>query len=115
MRKQENVMAKTTAGIGMQLSKREHMLIKDNIARDIDTACFKIQALDSFVKRAISKKHTTGGSKSKFAFVVGSKIGPASTKNTKRFIVGFGIEKFFSRAHVVENFGRKQINEICGG
>jgi hypothetical protein len=43
-----------------------------------------VETFDAFVKRNIAKKNTLFGPKSELAFVVWTKIGPASTtKNTK--------------------------------
>jgi hypothetical protein len=66
------------------------------------------------VKSAIAKKNTLFGTKSKLAFIVWMKIGPASTtKNTKGIIVWCDIEKFFGGCQKIENFCRKQVDEEC--
>jgi hypothetical protein len=45
-------------GIRMKRGERKHILIKDNITRDVDSASGNIKTFDTLMHRAITKKNT---------------------------------------------------------
>jgi hypothetical protein len=100
----------------MKRSKRKYVFIKNYITRNIDSPGRDVEALDTFVKRTISEKNTPFGTESKFAFVVGAEVWPASaSKNTKRCVGGCNIEEFFGGCGMVEHFCREKVDEECRG
>ena len=63
----------------------------------------------------IPEKDTPSRAKRKFPFVIGAKVGPASTtKNSKSIIVWFGMEKLFDWGHKIEDFSGKKVYEKGG-
>ena len=74
----------------MESRKRKNIFIKYNIPRDVNSASEDVKALEAFVKVAIPKESTLLGLQCEFMFIVGSKIGPASTpKDSNNRVVGF--------------------------
>jgi hypothetical protein len=64
------------------------------------------------MKGAIAQEDTFNGAEDEFAFVVGSKIGPTgATKNSKRFIVWFGVHKSFNRSVKIDDFAGYEVNQ----
>lgn len=42
----------------MKLGKGKNMFVEENIPRNVDTAFFRVKALEAFVEIAIAKKNT---------------------------------------------------------
>jgi hypothetical protein len=65
--------------------KRENCLIKNYITGYIDSPSGDLKTLYPFVTRTVAKKDTLCGAESKFALIIGAKVGPTCTaKDTKR-------------------------------
>jgi hypothetical protein len=84
MWKEKNFFTKTPTSIRMKLSKRENILIKDNITRDIYTPGGHIKTFNTFMTRTITKKNTTFRAEREFVFVIRMKVGPTRTAKTRR-------------------------------
>jgi hypothetical protein len=61
------------------VGKREMVLIKDNIAGDINALGWNMETLVTLMKRAISEEHALLRAKIKFMSVVWAKMGPTGT------------------------------------
>ena len=85
-----------------KFGKGKNMLIKYDIPRYIDTISGNMKTFISFMKRTIAKKDTLFGPKFQLAFIIWTKMRPASTpKHFKESIVGLFIkEKFNGSLHV---------------
>jgi hypothetical protein len=68
----------------MQIFEGKNIFIKDNISRNIETTSGYLKTLDPFVARTIPQKDTLCGAKSKFAFIVLTKIGQHAQPKTRR-------------------------------
>jgi hypothetical protein len=70
------------------INKGEHMFIKDNIPRDINTIRRNVETLIPLVERTIPKKHTLFGSIFKFMVIVRTKVRPTgTTKNLEERVI----------------------------
>jgi (2Fe-2S) ferredoxin len=68
--------------------KRKYSFIECNISRYVYSTSVWFKALDTFVARAIAKKHTPSRAKREFMIVIRSKVRPTgTTEHTKRIIV----------------------------
>ena len=58
MWEEEDILAKKSAGIGMELGEGKNTLIKNDITGNIDTACGYIKAFYTLVTWTIAKENT---------------------------------------------------------
>jgi len=63
----------------MKGAKREDLLIKHHISRDIDSPFEGIKTLEAFMMLAITKENTSFGSKRKLPCIERAQIGPHGT------------------------------------
>ena len=54
----KDFLLKESAGVWVEVCKRENSLVKYDITRDVDTTCGYIKAFYTFVLNTVSKKHT---------------------------------------------------------
>jgi hypothetical protein len=72
----------------MRFGKREDVLIKDHIPRNIDTTGGDIKIFESFVHVTIPREHTLLGTELKLSLVIGAKIRPTcAPRDSKKGII----------------------------
>ena len=76
---EEEFFAKQGTGIWVEVRKRKLGLIKNYIARNVDTTGGVIKTLDPLVLSTIPKEHALFGAKHEFSGVVRTEIGPTCT------------------------------------
>ena len=114
-RKQEDLFAKESTDIRMEISEGKLSFVKDNVTRNIDTARRDVKEFDSFVLGTISNEHALRGAKHKFAIIVWTEIRPAGTsEHTERLVVRFDVEKAFEGCFIVNDTTRKHIDNMHG-
>jgi hypothetical protein len=65
--------------------------------------------------RTIANKDTSGGTESKFSFVIRAQVWPASTaKNSKRLIIRSSVEKTLNWSIMIYHFTGKKIDKESG-
>jgi hypothetical protein len=109
---------KPDAGVGIELGKKKHRFIKDDVTGikddvtgNIDTTTRRIKALKTFVHVTITQEHTLFIPKLKFVGVETTKVGPiGTTKNPKTTIVGLFMKQNLKRGRKIKNFGGSHIN-----
>jgi hypothetical protein len=81
--KEKGFLLKMSSVIRMHLTEWKNILIKHNIARDVNSATRWFKALETFLKGTITKEHTSNGPECKLSSIIGSKIWPTcAAKNS---------------------------------
>jgi hypothetical protein len=95
----------------MKLGEGKHLLIKDYITRNIDTASRHVETLVALMLRDVSKKHTLLGSKGKFVRSIWTKVRPTSTTKSPNERIGcLGVKELFNGRIMIKNRSRKSVD-----
>jgi hypothetical protein len=96
--------------------KWKYVLIKYNIARNIDTASRDIKAFISFVEIAITNEGTSKRPKLEFMGIIGSQLRPTRTPEDMEIgITRSGTKQPMEWCIIVNAFSGSVIDEMGGG
>jgi hypothetical protein len=70
--------------LGWKIRERENILIKNNIARNINVPFRWVKTFETFVGVAVAKKDTSFGTELNLFCIVGAKIGPTCTPKSSK-------------------------------
>jgi hypothetical protein len=71
IRKKKDFFSQSSTCILTEICKGKYRLIKDNIPRNINSSCARLQTFEPFVARAVTKEHTPDGTKSELVRIIG--------------------------------------------
>lgn len=112
-RQKVNLSLESSTSIGVKGAKREDLLIKHHIPRDIDSPFGGIKTLEAFMMVTITKENTLFGSKRKLACIERAQIGPHGTpKNSEQRIIWCLFEKTLIRCLIINNSRRNTVDEV---
>jgi hypothetical protein len=110
--KKQHLGSEACAGIGMKIRERKNILIKNNIARNINAPFRWLKTFKTFVGVAVAKKDTSFGTELNLSCIVGAKIGPTCTpKSSKKGVVRCMTMTTFKGGFIMNYLGWKVVNK----